>query len=76
MNDKQPPSNEIHTVGYPEGQLLANGATPEQTAEISAAILKGEELPVTGNEKIDEISTRIAANYNSLDNGGGNAPIY
>lgn len=60
MTEKVPPSNEIHHVGFPEGQLLGNGATPEQSAEISAAFLQGEPLPKTGNEQVDGVSDSLA----------------
>jgi hypothetical protein len=55
----QPPSNEIHHVGFPEGQLLGNGATPEECAEISAAYLQGKPLPVSDNDAINRISERL-----------------
>jgi hypothetical protein len=53
------PSNEIHSVGFPEGQLLAHGATSEQTAEISAAYHLGKPLPISDNEVINRISDRL-----------------
>lgn len=56
MTDNHYPSNQIHVVGFPEGQLLGNGATPEQCGEISAAFLQGESLPKTGNEQVDRVS--------------------
>lgn len=55
----QHPSNEINSVGFPEGQLLGNGATAEQCAEISAAYHLGKPLPQTGNETLDSISARL-----------------
>lgn len=59
MSDQQYPSNEVNSAGFPEAQLLGNGATSEQTAEISAAYLQGKPLPKTGNEVIDRISDRL-----------------
>ncbi|PHM11651.1 hypothetical protein [Nostoc sp. 'Peltigera malacea cyanobiont' DB3992] len=58
MTQRPNPSNEIHHVGFPEGQLLANGATVEQCAEISAAYHQGKPL-VTDNEAINRISDRL-----------------
>ncbi|MBD2360036.1 hypothetical protein H6G36_02280 [Anabaena minutissima FACHB-250] len=55
----QYPSNEINSVGFPEGQLLANGATAEQSAEIAAAYYQGQPLPTTGNESVDNVSARL-----------------
>jgi hypothetical protein len=59
MTEQRYPSNEINSVGFPEGQLLANGASAEQTAEISAAYHQGELLPQTGNETLDRIGERL-----------------
>ena len=54
------PRNTINQeVGFPEGQLLAHGATSGQCAEISTAFRTGEEMPVTGNTKLDSISDRL-----------------
>lgn len=58
MTQRPNPSNEIHHAGFPEGQLLANGATAEQCAEISAAYHQGKQL-VTDNEVINRISDRL-----------------
>jgi len=58
-SNNQHPHNEIHHVGFPEGQLLGNGATPEQSAEISAAYHRGEPMPQTGNEVVDRIADRL-----------------
>ncbi|WP_414574180.1 hypothetical protein [Nostoc sp. CCY 9925] len=59
MTDQQYPSNEIHCVGFPEGQLLGNGATSEECADISAAYLQGKPLPTSDNEVINRISDRL-----------------
>ncbi|MCC5626586.1 hypothetical protein [Nostoc sp. CHAB 5715] len=55
----QHPSNEIHRVGLREGQLLGNGATDKECAEISAAYLQGKPLPVSDNEVINRINDRL-----------------
>ncbi|MFB8788873.1 MAG: hypothetical protein U7123_08480 [Potamolinea sp.] len=52
------PQNEINRVGFPEGQLMANGATNEQTAEISAAWHSGQPQPLTGDENLDRVAER------------------
>lgn len=49
------PHNGINDVGFPEAQLLGNGATDEQCAEISAAFRTGEPMPTTGNEALDRL---------------------
>lgn len=59
MTDQQHPSNEIHHVGFLEGQLLGNGATDEECAEISAAYLQGKPLPVSENPVINRIAERL-----------------
>ena len=59
ISNPQYPSNEINSVGFPEGQMLANDATPEETALISAAYLQGKALPETGNEVLDRVSDRL-----------------
>ncbi len=59
MSNPQYPSNEIHSVGFPEGQLLANGATPEECAEISAAYLQGKPLPESDNSVINRVSEHL-----------------
>lgn len=51
--------NERKSVGFPEGQLLANGATEEQAAEISEAFHRGDSIPTTGNETLDRIAQRL-----------------
>lgn len=56
---KPNPSNEIHRVGFPEGQLLGNGASAEECADISAAYLQGKPLPVSDNPAINRISERL-----------------
>ncbi len=48
------PQNEINSVGFPEGQLLANGASAEESAEISAAFLQGQPMPETGKPDVDK----------------------
>jgi hypothetical protein len=70
----QPPSNEIHNVGFPEGQLLGNGATPEECAEISAAYLQGKSLPVSENPVINRISERLiqTSGYGKYSEGQSN----
>lgn len=71
MTEQEYPSNAINSVGFPEGQLLGNGATAEQTAEISAAYHRGEPLPQTGDEVIDRISERLTqtSGYGQYSNG-------
>ncbi|MEH2005895.1 hypothetical protein [Nostoc sp.] len=59
MTNQPNPSNEIHNVGFPEGQLLGNGATVEECANISAAYLQGKPLPTSDNEVINRISDRL-----------------
>ena len=51
--------NEIKSVGFPEAQLLANGATDEQAAVISEAYHRGKPMPTTGNETLDRIAQRL-----------------
>ena len=51
--------NEIKSVGFPEAQLLANGATDEQAAQISVAYHRGEPIPATGDETLDRIAQRL-----------------
>ncbi|MBE9208822.1 hypothetical protein IQ244_20205 [Nostoc sp. LEGE 06077] len=53
------PQNEINRVGFPEGQLLGNGASVEECAEISAAYHQGKPMPVTDNPAIDRITARL-----------------
>ncbi|MEH2287184.1 hypothetical protein [Nostoc sp.] len=59
MTQKPSPKNEIHHVGFPEGQLLGNGATVEECAEISAAYLQGKPLPTSDNPVINRINDRL-----------------
>ncbi|OKH25715.1 hypothetical protein FACHB389_29350 [Nostoc calcicola FACHB-389] len=59
MTDRQYPSNEIHRIGFPEGQLLGNDATAKECAEISAAYLQGKPLPVSENPVINRIAERL-----------------
>lgn len=59
MTQRPNPSNEIHRVGFPEGQLLGNGATVEQCADISAAYLQGKPLPTSENEVVNRIADRL-----------------
>ena len=59
MTERANPSNEIHHVGFPEGQLLGNGASGQECAEISAAYLQGKPLPVSENPVINRISERL-----------------
>ncbi|WP_158680395.1 hypothetical protein [Nostoc sp. 'Lobaria pulmonaria (5183) cyanobiont'] len=59
MTNQPNPSNEIHHVGFPEGQLLGNGATVKECAEISAAYLQGKPLPTSNNEVINRINDRL-----------------
>ncbi|MGF1987880.1 MAG: hypothetical protein RMY62_008455 [Nostoc sp. ZfuVER08] len=72
MTDQQYPSNEIHSVGFPEGQLLGNGATKEECADISAAYLQGKPLPASDNPAINRISERLAqtSGYGQYSNWG------
>lgn len=57
---KQPnPSNEIHSVGFPEGQLLGNGATVEECGKISSAYLQGKPLLTSDNPVINRINDRL-----------------
>ncbi|MDM9580903.1 hypothetical protein [Nostoc sp. GT001] len=59
MTQRPNPSNEIHHVGFPEGQLLGNGANAQECAEISAAYLQGKPLPISDNEVINRINDRL-----------------
>ncbi|WP_041565740.1 hypothetical protein [Nostoc punctiforme] len=59
MTQKPNPSNEIHRAGFPEAQLLGNGASAEECAEISAAYIEGKPLPVSENPVINCISERL-----------------
>lgn len=69
---EQYPSNEIHSCGFPEAQLLGNGATDSECAEISAAYLQGKPLPQSENEVINQIAERITqtSNYGKYANWG------
>jgi hypothetical protein len=51
--------NERKAVGFPEGQLLEEGATEEQAAQISEAFHRGQPIPTTGNEALDRIAQRL-----------------
>ncbi|MEJ1930811.1 hypothetical protein WDZ92_11165 [Nostoc sp. NIES-2111] len=75
MTEQRYPSNDINSVGFPEGQLLGNGATDEQCAEISAAYHLGQPLPQTGDEVIDRIAERLThvSGYGQYAEGGNNA---
>lgn len=53
------PSNEINRAGFPEAQLLGNGASAEECAEISAAYLQGKQMPVSENPVINRITERL-----------------
>lgn len=53
------PSNEINRVGFPEGQLLANSATANECAEISAAYHQGKPMPASDNPVINRITERL-----------------
>lgn len=53
------PQNEINRAGFPEGQLLGNGATDEECAEISAAYHQGKPMPVSDNPVINRITERL-----------------
>ncbi|MBR8840371.1 MAG: hypothetical protein DSM106950_41900 [Stigonema ocellatum SAG 48.90 = DSM 106950] len=64
MNNPQYPSNEIHSCGFPEAQLLGNGATEEECASISAAYLQGKPLPKSENEAVNRISSYITETSN------------
>ncbi|MBE8990647.1 hypothetical protein [Nostoc sp. LEGE 12450] len=59
MTDQPNPSNEIHNVGFPEGQLLGNGATVEECAEISSAYLQGKPLPISDSPVVNRINDRL-----------------
>ncbi|MBD2491123.1 hypothetical protein [Aulosira sp. FACHB-615] len=48
--------NEINRAGFPEGQLLANGATANECAEISAAYHQGKPMPASDNPVINRIT--------------------
>ncbi len=58
----QNPQSEIDGASFPEWQLIPNGATHAQAAEISEAYHKGEPMPTTGNERVDAISDRLTRN--------------
>ena len=49
------PSNQINSVGFPEGQLLANGATKDECAEISAAFIQGKPMPQSDNPNVNRV---------------------
>lgn len=51
--------NSRKLVGFPEGQLLANGATEQQAAQISEAFHRGQPIPTTGNDALDRIAQRL-----------------
>ncbi len=53
------PSNEINSAGFPEAQLLANGATDDECAEISAAYHQGKPMPASDNPVITRITERL-----------------
>lgn len=59
QSDSNYPKNDINSVGFPEGQLLANGASVDECAEISAAYHLGKQLPTTDNETINRVSDRL-----------------
>lgn len=59
MPEKTFPHNNVKNVGFYEGQLLANGATAEQSAEISANLIQGEEPKPTGEERLDRVAQRL-----------------
>ncbi len=75
MTEQQYPSNDRIHVGFPEGQLLGNGATDEQCAEISAAYHLGQPMPQTGNETLDRIAERLTqvSGYGAWAEGEDNA---
>lgn len=70
MTHQDFPRNGINNVGFPEGQLLGNGATDEQCAEISAAWHLGLPMPKTGNEVIDQITERLTRMNDYGKHGG------
>ncbi|MEH2310739.1 MAG: hypothetical protein V7K35_04760 [Nostoc sp.] len=72
MTERPNPSNDIHNVGFPEGQLLGNGASPEDCADISAAYLQGKPLPESDNPVIQRISERLTqtGGYGKYSNWG------
>lgn len=53
------PQNEINQAGFPEGQLLANGASDKECAEISAAYHQGKPMLVSDNPVISRITERL-----------------
>ncbi|BAY94779.1 hypothetical protein [Tolypothrix sp. PCC 7601] len=53
------PKNDINSVSFPEGQLLANGASAEETANISAAYHLGKPLPTSDIEVINRVADRL-----------------
>ncbi|OUL33116.1 hypothetical protein BV372_17370 [Nostoc sp. T09] len=57
--DSNYPKNDINSVGFPEGQLLGNGASADECAEISAAYNLGKPLPTSDNEAINRVSDRL-----------------
>ncbi|OUL28294.1 hypothetical protein BV378_07680 [Nostoc sp. RF31YmG] len=57
--DQNYPKNDINSVGFPEGQLLGNGASADECADISAAYHLGKPLPVSDNETVNRVSDRL-----------------
>lgn len=68
------PKNDINSVGFPEGQLLGNGATVEECAEVSAAYLQGKPLPTSDNPVINAITQRLTntSGYGAYSDWGSN----
>ena len=64
------PKNSINEVGFPEGQLLANGASKEECAEISAAFLTGTPIPETHLPVVNQVSARLAQLPEYQERGG------
>lgn len=58
-NDSIHPKNDVNSVGFPEGQLLANGASADDCAAISEAYHLGKPLPVTDNEVVNRVAERL-----------------
>lgn len=60
QSDSNYPKSDINSVGFPEGQLLANGAIADECAEISAAYLLGKPLPTTDKERVNSVVQRLS----------------
>lgn len=65
------PKNDINCAGFPEGQLLANGASDKECSEISANYHLGKPLPIVENEAINRIADRLTQTSGYGQHSGG-----